>query len=142
MAKITAVTNGLQGILARQQINDAIKSVEIDSSLTGDGNVGTPLSAATALAGKAPAWLAAVIVQTASDFPAPSGGEITLVDNTSYVIDGVVNIADTIVPALNNSITSFSFSTHELNYTGVGSMFKGRDTGLVPLESLILIPML
>lgn len=130
MAKITAVTNGLQGILARQQINDAIKSAETDSSLTGDGNVGTELSAATALAGKAPAWLAAVIVQSASDFPAPSGGEITLVANTSYVIDGVINIADTIVPALNNSITSFSFNTHELNYTGVGSMFKGRDTGI------------
>jgi hypothetical protein len=72
-----------------------------------------------------------VIVQSPSDFPAPVSGEINLVDSTTYVIDGIVSIADTIVPAANNAIIATDAVNNELNYTGTGSMFKGRNAGIV-----------
>jgi len=68
-----------------------------------------------------------VIVNVAGDLPTPSGGEITLADNTVYVIAGIVTIADTIKVGTNSPITSHSKTHNELKYTGTGSMFKGSN---------------
>jgi hypothetical protein len=44
MAKITQINNGDSGLVARTKINTALSSVETDATITGNGNVGTPLS--------------------------------------------------------------------------------------------------
>ena len=71
-----------------------------------------------------------VNVSDASDLPSPISGEINLVDDITYIISGTVTISDTIVPGSNNSIVGLEASNNRLVYTGTGSMFKGRDTGL------------
>ena len=71
-----------------------------------------------------------VIVNAASDFPTPVSGEITLAVDTAYLIGGVITIADTIVPSSKSAITGHINLNSELNYTGTGSMFKGRNEGI------------
>jgi hypothetical protein len=71
------------------------------------------------------------IIQVEADFPAPITGEINLLPNVTYMIDGVVTITNTIVPAANNAIIANDAVNNELNYTGVGTMFKGREFGIV-----------
>tara|TARA_R110000803_G_scaffold13482_1_gene37876 strand:- start:23264 stop:24532 length:1269 start_codon:yes stop_codon:yes gene_type:complete len=65
----------------------------------------------------------AVIVKDSTDFPAPASGIITLMDNTTYIIDGIVTITDKITFGAGNSIISLDANSNELNYTGVGVMF-------------------
>lgn len=43
MGKITQVNNNDSGLVARTKINEAMKTVETDSSLSGSGTVGDPL---------------------------------------------------------------------------------------------------
>lgn len=71
-----------------------------------------------------------VIISEASDLPTPVAGEILLAANTTYLIDGIVTITDTIVPASRSSIAAHQNLGNELNFTGTGSMFKGRNAGL------------
>ena len=44
MAKITSVIIGDTGTQAKDKINEAIETVETNTTLTGDGNVGTELA--------------------------------------------------------------------------------------------------
>jgi len=45
MAKIVQVNNGDSGLVSRNKLNQAIETVEVDGvKITGDGNVGTPLT--------------------------------------------------------------------------------------------------
>lgn len=46
MAKVTQVSNGASGYAARTAYNEAMKTVETDSTITGDGTVGSPLGIA------------------------------------------------------------------------------------------------
>jgi len=71
-----------------------------------------------------------VIVRSAADFPTPVAGEILLAASTTYFIDGIVTITDTIVPAANSAIAGHVNLASELNYTGTGSMLKGRNAGI------------
>lgn len=50
MAKIPKIVNGQAGLTARLAINTAIQSVETDGTISGNGNIGTPLSVAATLA--------------------------------------------------------------------------------------------
>jgi hypothetical protein len=74
--------------------------------------------------------LNSVAINAAEDFPAASGGIITLADNTVYVISGTIVITDTITPGTGSSIVSLESHSNELSYTGTGSMFLGTNKSL------------
>lgn len=64
-----------------------------------------------------------VSVNSKSDFPAPSGGVITLADNTTYVIHGVIDIgSDRIVVGSGTAIQGVNRFTDFLSYSGTGVM--------------------
>lgn len=67
------------------------------------------------------------IINSASDFPTPSGGAIQLVDNKDYVIGDNVSISDRIILGANNSITANNINGSKLTYTGTGDMITGVD---------------
>jgi hypothetical protein len=138
MAKITAVTNGLQGLLARQQINAAIETVETDSTITGDGNVGTELSAATALATKGTKVNDIVVVNSTADLPTPAGGVITLVADTQYLIGDSINMGtDTFLLNNNTAVSGLDSVVSTITYTGTGDLFTMVDK-TVSIENLRL----
>lgn len=51
MAKVTQVSNGDSGVSARTAYNEAMKTVEVDSSLTGDGTSSNPLGVSDGVLG-------------------------------------------------------------------------------------------
>jgi hypothetical protein len=64
-----------------------------------------------------------VLVQTASDFPAPVAGVITLADNTSYRIAGNVSIGtDRIAFGASSQLYGTNRFTDILTYAGTGTM--------------------
>ena len=149
MAKITPVTNGLQGLDARNQINEALKSVEVDSSLGGDGNSGTPLTVQeapwggltgtlsdqtdlqNALNAKQTLITSRVVVNSKSDFPIPSAGVITLADNTEYFLGQDIDLGtDRIVFGTDCAIDGNSSTFAKLTYTGTGVMFTAVDNDI------------
>lgn len=77
-----------------------------------------------------------VLVTNVNDFPAPSGGVITLAADTVYRLSGDVTVSDSI--DLNNSaIIGDSFRVDSLTFDGIaGSMFTGTEGG--HLENLTL----
>lgn len=88
-----------------------------------------------------------VYVTQESDLPTPSGGIITLADNTVYVFynddptnQKIINIANEIkFPNTGGSkITSVGLSTIFLNYTGTGTLFTTSEifTGFITIENL------
>lgn len=73
-----------------------------------------------------------VVIKSASDLPSAVSGVRQLLGNTRYVIKGALSIADSLQLGMNTQITSFSTLAPVFEYTGIGSMFVGRDvTGLL-----------
>lgn len=68
-----------------------------------------------------------VHINSLSDFPAPSGGAITLVASTNYVIGADITTADRFITADNNSITANNINGSSITYTGTGDMITGVD---------------
>lgn len=69
-----------------------------------------------------------VLVKSLSDFPTPVGGVITLVNNTTYEINGSVNIGtNTITVGISNKITGIDKSDDKLIYTGTSAMINGTN---------------
>lgn len=68
-----------------------------------------------------------VVVNSESDFPTPSGGVITLTDNTNYIIASAISTANRFVFGANNHITANNIFSPVLTYTGTGVMFTGVD---------------
>jgi hypothetical protein len=145
MAKITQVTNGLLGSDARARINEAIETVEVDTTLTGDGNVGTPLSVANVAWGNLNGTLAnqtdlqgeldgkgkvvnnQVVINSASDFPAAIADRIQLVASTDYVIGGLIDIGDDDFLLAPNVVFSGSPGSSIIQTTAAGTLFSGGD---------------
>jgi hypothetical protein len=71
-----------------------------------------------------------VIVNKLADFPAPVGGVITLVANTTYFIGDDVSLGtNRIVCSTGGLITSGNPAGGTLTYTGTNNMFTGIDVG-------------
>ncbi len=69
-----------------------------------------------------------VLVKSATDFPAPSGGVITLVAGTVYEINGAITLSNKI--DLNNcTVTGKDESNDKLIYTGSSELFTGSNGG-------------
>ena len=68
-----------------------------------------------------------VFVNSESDFPAPSGGVITLAANTTYILGANITTSNRFVAADNSKIMGMSFFAPRLTYTGSGDMFTGVD---------------
>jgi hypothetical protein len=69
-----------------------------------------------------------VLVKSLSDFPTPSGSVITLTDNFTYEINGLVNIAgNTLAMGENTSIIGLNKLTDGLIYTGSGNMITASN---------------
>ena len=71
--------------------------------------------------------LSTKVINAESDFPAASGGIITLEDDKHYVIGADISTANRFVLGANNVITSGSDFGPTLTYTGTGDMFTGVD---------------
>ena len=68
-----------------------------------------------------------VIVNAKADFPTPSGGVITLLANTTYVLGAAISVGtDRFALGANTSVTGNSLHS-TLTYTGTGIMFTGVD---------------
>jgi hypothetical protein len=81
-----------------------------------------------------------VIVNSVEDFPAPSGGVITLQDNITYQIGGNVSTSDRFQCGLNNVITCNNPFANALIYTGVGTMFTGVNVSFLIERGIISCP--
>lgn len=77
------------------------------------------------------------IINEVSDFPAPSGGVITLEDNITYYIGSNIVTADRFQCGQNNIITSNNPFANALIYTGVGTMFTGSDVSFAVDRAVI-----
>lgn len=76
-----------------------------------------------------------VIVKSASDFPAPVAGIITLLTNTSYEINGTITLSSKI--DLNGScLVGVTATSDKLVYTGAGELFTGSNGGTIRLLTL------
>ncbi len=81
-----------------------------------------------------------VIINELSDFPAPSGGVITLEDNITYYISDNIVTSDRFVCGQNNIITSNNPFANALIYTGVGDMFTGSNVSFAIDRGIIACP--
>lgn len=72
-----------------------------------------------------------VLVNSASDFPAPVAGVITLEDEHQYVTTAPISVSDRFEWGDGSSITSNSILGPTLTYTGTGSMFSGDGKGFL-----------
>jgi hypothetical protein len=122
------------------------------STLT-DPDIHEPKGASTAVAGQvyeangagSGAWVSkfqnnAVIVNSMSDFPAPSGGVITLAADTLYILGAPVSTGDRFVVGNNSAITAFNNLPLTLTYTGSLDMFTGVDVSFQIYEIGISAP--
>jgi len=69
-----------------------------------------------------------VLVKSASDFPAPVGGVITLVTGTLYEINGAVTLSSKI-DLSGCSLTGRDLFSDKLIYTGSAELFTGSNVG-------------
>lgn len=77
-----------------------------------------------------------VIVKSAADFPAASGGVRTLAANTVYEINGTVAISDKI--NLNQSVVQgANMLTDMLVYTGTAELFTGSNCGSIKNMTIV-----
>jgi hypothetical protein len=77
-----------------------------------------------------------VLVKSASDFPAPSAGVITLAPNSVYEVNGVVVLSDKI--DLNGSyLIGQNANADQLIYTGSGEFFTGNASGTIKILTLV-----
>lgn len=81
-----------------------------------------------------------VIINEVGDFPAPSGGTITLEDNITYFISGTIVTADRFICGQNNVITCNNPFANALVYTGVGDMFTGVNVSFAIDRGVISCP--
>jgi len=72
-----------------------------------------------------------VLVKAKSDLPTPSGGVITLADNTTYEINGTIVLGtDRILCGTSNTIVGKDKSDDIFVYTGTGSMITCADNDI------------
>ncbi|MBL7933562.1 MAG: hypothetical protein JNL60_16785, partial [Bacteroidia bacterium] len=77
-----------------------------------------------------------VLVKSASDLPAASGGVITLASGTLYEINGSISLSDKI--NLNGcTIQGDDSGNDKLIYTGSGELFTGSGTGNISYLTLV-----
>jgi len=81
-----------------------------------------------------------VIINEVSDFPAASGGTITLEDNITYYISDNIVTSDRFVCGQNNIITSNNPFANALIYTGGGDMFTGVNVSFAVDRGVISCP--
>tara|TARA_R100000951_G_scaffold56942_2_gene47808 strand:- start:1754 stop:3025 length:1272 start_codon:yes stop_codon:yes gene_type:complete len=81
-----------------------------------------------------------VVINDVTDFPAASGGIITLDDNTTYYISDNIVTADRFVCGQNNIITSNNPFANALVYTGSGDMFTGVNVSFAVDRGVISCP--
>lgn len=77
-----------------------------------------------------------VVVNDDADLPAPVAGKITLASGYTYVIRGMITVADTIVIGSNCAMVGFDRFTDFINYTGSGDMFAYSGSGSIKFEEL------
>ncbi|MDC8002116.1 hypothetical protein POV26_13800 [Aequorivita todarodis] len=70
-----------------------------------------------------------VLVKTAADLPAPSGGKITLVSNTLYEINGTITITAPI--DLNDAYVAGLDANEDILYKATGPVFQGTTGGSI-----------
>ena len=68
-----------------------------------------------------------VLVKSAADFPAPSGGKITLVENTLYEINGLITL--TVPIELNNAQLLGLDAGEDILFKASGAVFTGTTGG-------------
>lgn len=87
MGKITQVNNGDTGLEARNKINEAMKSVETDATLSGDGTTSSPLSVVSSGGGNK------TITQTAINITVNGTTDIPISDDVKTLLftDGVTS---------------------------------------------------
>lgn len=77
-----------------------------------------------------------VLVKSASDFPAASGGVITLASGTLYEINGSISLSNKI--DLNGcTVQGDDSGNDKLIYTGSGELFTGSGTGNISYLTLV-----
>lgn len=82
-----------------------------------------------------------VVVNSLSDLPAPVAGVITLVDNKTYLFQGVVNIGtNRIALGVSNTIIGIDKSSDGVLYTGTSSLFTGVDQDFSLRDCLVSAP--
>ncbi len=69
-----------------------------------------------------------VMVNALSDFPAASGGKITLAASTTYLLGADINIGtDHLLFSAGSGLMSHAAFTSNITYTGTGAIFRGID---------------
>ncbi|MCK5609376.1 hypothetical protein KAR91_46315 [Candidatus Pacearchaeota archaeon] len=68
-----------------------------------------------------------VLISQESDFPTPSGGVITLADDTDYLLLQDISTANRFVVGMPSVVRAADSSIASLTYTGSGNMFTGVD---------------
>ena len=75
-----------------------------------------------------------VIVNSEDDFPAAVAGVRTLAANTTYVLGGFIETADTLKIDSESSLEGWGARTSRLTYTGVGNQFEIEDSSFSIIE--------
>lgn len=104
----------------------AFRSLVAGTGITIGGSPGQIQIAASG----APATTKTVLISQESDFPTPSGGVITLANDTDYFLINDVSLANRFVFGTNTQIRSTSTVIGTLTYTGTGIMFSGEDINI------------
>ncbi len=73
----------------------------------------------------------AVTINQESDFPAASGGVITLESDTAYIISNTFSMANRLVLSSGTTVVGFGKQGPKLTYTGTGTMFTSLDISCV-----------
>ncbi|MDO9138407.1 MAG: hypothetical protein Q7U21_11340 [Lutibacter sp.] len=72
-----------------------------------------------------------VLVKTLADFPAPSGGVITLVAGTMYEINGTISLGTNKIDLNGCEVTGGDSNNDKLNFTGTGALFTSTKGGII-----------
>ena len=120
----------------------------IEHSVITDPNIHEPKDITTALTGQVyaadgagsgswantPTAANEVIVNVASDFPAPSGGEIQLEDGKTYTLGAAIVLTDSLRLGVGNKING----NGTLTTTNVNGLFLGGDFGSANIDGVRL----
>lgn len=79
-----------------------------------------------------------VVVNSASDFPAPVSGVITLEANKAYIIGSTITLSDRIQYSQGSRIAGYGPGPSQIIYTGSGTLFTATNTFLY-LEQLFVL---
>jgi hypothetical protein len=72
-----------------------------------------------------------VLVKSVADFPAPSGGVITLVAGTMYEINGTISLGTNKIDINGCEIVGADSNNDKLNFTGAGALFTSTKGGII-----------